>query len=197
MIAIVLDLVGKQNDLVRAILETGKPVIVFLINSAPLSVNYIAEKVPAILEGFYLGQETGVAAADVLFGDYNPAGKLAVSFPRSVGQLPIYYNHKPSAKRGYLFTSNEPLFPFGFGLSYTTFSYSKPKIELAKIAPAGKTTVSVTVTNTGKVAGNEIVQLYIRDIVELSHATSQRVERVRTRLACARKEQGRQLCYHT
>ena len=160
-----LELVGKQNDLVRAVLETGKPTIVFLINSAPLSVNYIAEKVPAILEGFYLGQETGVAAADVLFGDYNPSGKLAVSFPRSVGQLPIYYNRKPSAKRGYLYTSNEPLFPFGFGLSYTTFSYSKPKIETAKIEPAGKTTVSVTVTNTGKIAGDEIVQLYIHDLV--------------------------------
>jgi beta-glucosidase len=160
-----LDLVGKQNDLVRGVLETGKPTIVFLINSGPLSVNYIAEKVPAILEGFYLGQETGIATADVLFGDYNPAGKLAVSFPRSVGQLPIYYNHKPSAKRGYLYTSSEPLFPFGFGLSYTTFSYSKPKIESAKILPAGKTTVSVVVTNTGKVAGDEIVQLYIRDVV--------------------------------
>jgi len=160
-----VDLVGKQNDLVRAVLETGKPTIVFLINSGPLSANYIAEKVPAILEGFYLGQETGVAAADVLFGDYNPAGKLAVSFPRSVGQLPVYYYHKPSAKRGYLYTSSEPLFPFGFGLSYTTFSYSKPKIESAKIEPAGKTTVSVIVTNTGKVAGDEIVQLYIHDLV--------------------------------
>jgi beta-glucosidase len=160
-----LELVGKQNDLVRAVLETGKPTIVFLINSGPLSANYIAEKVPAILEGFYLGQETGVAAADVLFGDYNPAGKLPVSFPRSVGQLPIYYNHKPSAKRGYLYASSEPLFPFGFGLSYTTFSYSKPKIESAKVAPGGKTMVSVVVTNTGKIAGDEIVQMYVRDVV--------------------------------
>ena len=160
-----LDLVGRQNDLVKAVLETGKPTVVFLINSGPLSINYIAENVPAILEGFYLGQETGVAAADVLFGDYNPAGKLAVSFPRSVGQLPIYYNHKPSARRGYLFTSKEPLFPFGYGLSYTTFSYSNLKIAPQKIGPAGQATVSVTVTNTGKVAGDEIVQLYIRDRV--------------------------------
>jgi beta-glucosidase len=160
-----LDLVGRQNDLVKAILETGKPVIVLLINSGPLSINYIAENVPAILEGFYLGQETGVAVADVLFGDANPAGKLAVSFPRSVGQLPIYYNHKPTARRGYLYTSKEPLFPFGFGLSYTTFEYSKLKVAPAQIGPNGQAEVSVTVKNTGARAGDEIVQLYIRDLV--------------------------------
>jgi beta-glucosidase len=160
-----LELVGRQNDLVKAVLATGKPTVVFLINSGPLAVSYIAENVPAILEGFYLGQETGIAAADVLFGDYNPAGKLAVSFPRSVGQLPIFYNHKPSAKRGYLFTSKEPLFAFGHGLSYTTFSYSSLKIASEKIKPNGDTTVSVTVTNTGRIAGDEIVQLYIRDKV--------------------------------
>src|SRR5207248_3407111 len=118
-----LDLVGRQNDLVKAVLATGKPVNVMLINSGPLSINYIAENVPAILEGFYLGQETGVGVADVLFGDYNPAGKLTVSFPRSVRQLPILYNRKPTAKRGYLFTSNELLFPFGYRLRYTTFDY--------------------------------------------------------------------------
>jgi beta-glucosidase len=160
-----LDLVGRQNDLVKAVLETGKPTIVLLINSGPLSVNYIAEKVPAILEGFYLGQETGVAVADVLFGDYNPAGKLTVTFPRSVGQLPAYYNRKPTAKRGYLFTSKEPLFPFGYGLSYTTFAYSKLNVSPAQIGPAGRTKVSVTVTNSGKRAGEEIVQLYIHDLV--------------------------------
>jgi beta-glucosidase len=160
-----LDLVGRQNDLVKAVLETGKPTIVLLINSGPLSVNYIAEKVPAILEGFYLGQETGVAVADVLFGDYNPAGKLPVTFPRSVGQLPSYYNRKPTAKRGYLFTSKEPLFPFGYGLSYTTFEYSNLKLSAPKIRPAGQTKVSVTVANTGKRAGDEIVQLYIHDLV--------------------------------
>jgi beta-glucosidase len=136
-----------------------------LINSGPLSINYIAENVPAILEGFYLGQETGVAVADVLFGDYNPGGKLAISFPRSVGQLPIYYNQKPAARRGYLFANKEPLFPFGYGLSYTTFSYSTPSLSPAQITPDGQTKVSVTVTNTGKRAGDEIVQLYIRDLV--------------------------------
>jgi beta-glucosidase len=160
-----LELIGRQNDLVRAILGTGKPAIVVLINSGPLSINYVAEKVPAILEGFYLGQETGVGVADVLFGDYNPAGKLTISFPRSVGQLPLYYNRKPTARRGYLFANKEPLFPFGFGLSYTTFAYSDLKLNPARIGVNGQTKVSVTVTNTGKRAGDEIVQLYIRDLV--------------------------------
>ncbi len=160
-----LELVGRQNDLVKAVLDTGKPVIVMLINSGPLSINYIAENVPAILEGFYLGQETGVGVADVLFGDYNPAGKLTISFPRSVGQLPLYYNRKPTARRGYLFANKEPLFPFGFGLSYTTFAYSNLKVNPARIGPGDNATVSVTVKNTGKRAGDEIVQLYIRDLV--------------------------------
>jgi beta-glucosidase len=160
-----LDLVGRQNDLVKAVLETGKPTIVLLINSGPLSINYVAEKVPALLEGFYLGQETGVAVADVLFGDYNPAGKLTVTFPRSVGQLPAYYNRKPTAKRGYLYTSKEPLFPFGYGLSYTTFAYTKLNVSSAQIGPTGQAKVSVTITNSGQRAGEEIVQLYIRDLV--------------------------------
>ncbi len=160
-----LELIGRQNDLVKAVLDTGKPTVVILINSGPLSINEIKERVPAILEGFYLGQETGVAVADVLFGDYNPSGKLPVSFPRSVGQLPVYYNHKPSAKRGYLYTSKEPLFPFGYGLSYTTFAYSNVTVTPAQIKPSDKAQVSVTVTNTGKVAGDEIVQLYIHDVV--------------------------------
>jgi beta-glucosidase len=160
-----LDLVGRQNDLVKAVLETGKPTIVILISGGPLSANYIAGKVPAILQGFYLGQETGTGVADVLFGDHNPAGKLPISVPRSVGQLPIFYNHKPTAKRGYLFANKEPLFPFGYGLSYTTFAYSNLKIGPASIGPAGQAKVSVTVTNSGKRAGDEIVQLYIRDLV--------------------------------
>jgi len=160
-----LELVGRQNDLVKAVLETGKPTIVVLINSGPLSINYIAENVPAILEGFYLGQETGIGVADVLFGDYNPAGKLTISFPRSVGQLPLYYNRKPTARRGYLFANKEPLFPFGFGLSYTTFAYSNLKISPAKIGATGEAKVTVTVANTGTRGGDEIVQLYIRDLI--------------------------------
>lgn len=160
-----LELVGRQNDLVKAVLATGKPTVVFLINSGPLAINYVKENVPAILEGFYLGQETGTAAADVLFGDYNPGGKLPVSFPRSVGQLPIYYNRKPTARRGYLFSTTEPLFPFGYGLSYTTFKYSNLKITTPKIGANGKTTVTVDVTNTGKIRGDEVAQMYLRDEV--------------------------------
>lgn len=160
-----ITLVGRQNDLVRAVLGTGKPTVVILINSGPLAIPYIADNVPAILEGFYLGQETGIAVADVLFGDYNPGGKLPVSFPRSVGQIPIYYNHKPSARRGYLYTSKAPLFAFGHGLSYTTFEYSDLKVSPETIGTAGQATVSVKVTNTGRLAGDEVVQLYIRDLV--------------------------------
>ena len=158
-----LELVGRQNELVKAVLATQKPVVVFMVNSAPLAINDIARDVPAILEGFYLGEEQGTAAADVLFGDYNPGGKLPVSFPRSVGQLPIYYNQKPSAKRGYQFSTTAPLFPFGFGLSYTKFSYSDLQISPKQIKPDGAATVTVNVTNSGQRAGDEIVQLYIRD----------------------------------
>jgi beta-glucosidase len=160
-----LELVGRQNDLVRAVLATGKPTVVFLINSGPLAINYVAENVPAILEGFYLGEETGAAAADVLFGDYNPGGKLPISFPRSAGQLPIYYNQKPSAKRGYLFSTTAPLFPFGYGLSYTTFKYSNLKITQPKIKSNEATTVTVEITNTGKARGDEVAQMYLRDEV--------------------------------
>jgi beta-glucosidase len=160
-----LELVGRQNDLVEAVLGTGKPTIVLLISGGPLSINYIAEKVPAILQGFYLGQETGVGVADALFGDFNPSGKLPISVPRSVGQLPIFYNRKPTTKRGYLFANKEPLYPFGYGLSYTTFAYSKLSTSPERIAQDGSSKVTVTVTNTGKRAGDEIVQLYIRDLV--------------------------------
>ncbi|HEY0461771.1 MAG TPA: glycoside hydrolase family 3 N-terminal domain-containing protein [Pyrinomonadaceae bacterium] len=160
-----LELVGRQNDLVRAILATGKPTVVFLTNSGPLAINYVAENVPAILEGFYLGEETGTAAADVIFGDYNPGGKLPVSFPRSVGQLPVYYNAKPTARRGYAFSTTQPLFPFGFGLSYTTFKYSNLKIAKPKIGAGEETTVTVDVTNTGSRRGDEVAQMYIHDEV--------------------------------
>jgi beta-glucosidase len=158
-----LDLLGRQDELVQAIVETGTPTVVVLINGRPLTINYIAEHVPAILEGWYLGQETGTAVADVLFGDVNPGGKLPITFPRSVGQLPAYYYQKPSAKRGYLFASTEPLFPFGHGLSFTTFAYSNLELAPQEIGVGGKATVSVDVTNTGEMAGDEVVQLYIRD----------------------------------
>jgi beta-glucosidase len=131
-----------------------------------LSVNYLQKNVPAILEGWYMGQETGTAAADILFGDVNPSGKLTITFPKSVGQLPMYYNHKPSAQfMGYVSEDELPLYPFGFGLSYTTFKYSNLKFSSDKIKVGETVTVSVDVTNTGTVKGDEIVQLYIHDKV--------------------------------
>ena len=160
-----LDLLGNQDDLVKAILATGKPVVVFLIHGRPNSINYVAENVPAILDGWYLGQEGGAAAADVIFGDFNPGGKLPITVPRSVGQLPDYYYQKPTAKREYLGSTTEPLFPFGWGLSYSTFNYKNAKVSPDSIGPEGDTKVAVDVTNTGKVQGDEVVQLYIRDEV--------------------------------
>jgi beta-glucosidase len=160
-----LDLLGAQNDLVKAVVETGKPVVVLLLNGRPLSINYIAEKVPAILEGFYLGEEGGTAAADVIFGDANPGGKLPITFPHTVGALPDYYNHKPSANRSYEFSTRQPLFPFGFGLSYTTFKFENLKVEPQQIMQAGTAKVSVDVTNTGTREGDEVPQLYIHQRV--------------------------------
>jgi beta-glucosidase len=160
-----LDLLGNQDDLVKALVALGKPIVVFLQHGRPNSINYIAEHVPAIVEGWYLGQEGGTAIADVLFGDYNPGGKLPITVPRSVGQLPDYYYQKPTAKREYLGSTTEPLFPFGWGLSYSSFKYANLQATPGSIGPAGKTRVSVDVTNTGKVAGEEVVQLYIRDEV--------------------------------
>jgi beta-glucosidase len=160
-----LDLLGNQDDLVKAILATGKPTVVYLQHGRPNSINYIAENVPAILDGWYLGQEGGTAIADVLFGDYNPGGKLPITVPRSVGQLPDYYYQKPSAKRGFVDASVTPLFPFGWGLSYTQFKYDNLHVSPDGIGPEGETSVSVDVTNTGKISGAEVVQLYIRDEV--------------------------------
>ena len=167
-----LDLIGYQDQLIKAIVETGKPTVVFLINGRPLSINYAAEHVPAILEGWYLGQEGGTAAARVLFGDVNPGGKLPISFPLSVGELPDYYDRKPSRNRSYLFhgpsdhipgwvNGRAVLFPFGWGLSYTTFKFDNVRLEPSEIGAAANTTVSVDITNTGTRAGDEVAQLYI------------------------------------
>lgn len=160
-----LDLLGNQDDLAKAIVGTGKPVVVFLLHGRPNSINYIAENVPAILDGWYLGQETGTAVADVLFGDYNPGGKLPITVPRSVGQLPDYYYQKPSAKREYLGSTVKPLYPFGWGLSYSSFHYANLRLAPESIGTQGETKVSVDITNTGTRRGDEIVQLYIRDDV--------------------------------
>jgi beta-glucosidase len=160
-----LDLLGSQETLVRAIVETGKPTIVLLINGRPLSINYVKEHVSAILEGWYLGEQGGSAAANVLFGDVNPGGKLPITFPRSVGQLPDFYNHKPSRNRSYLFNSREPLFPFGYGLSYTQFHFDKLRVEPKTIRTGGTAKVSVDITNTGDRAGDEVAQMYIHQRV--------------------------------
>jgi beta-glucosidase len=161
-----LDLFGEQNELADAILALGKPVVVVLMNGRPLSINKLAKEAPAILEGWYMGQETGTAAADILFGDVSPSGKLTITFPKSAGQLPLYYNHKPSAQyHDYLSQDIQPLFCFGYGLSYTRFTYGKPRLEKGRIKRHASAKCSVVVTNSGKVTGEEIVQLYIRDKV--------------------------------
>jgi beta-xylosidase len=160
-----LELIGRQEELVKAMLATGKPVIAFLFNGRPLSINYVSQHVPVIFECFYLGQETGHAVADVLFGDHNPGGKLPVTIPRSAGHLPVFYNYKPSARRGYLFDEVTPLYPFGFGLSYTTFELKNVRLAKKAISRTESTRVKVDVTNTGKREGTEVMQMYIRDLV--------------------------------
>lgn len=160
-----IDLVGSQNELVKAMVETGKPVILLLFNGSPMTINYIKEKVPVIFECWFMGQETGTAIADILFGDINPSGKLPITIPRSIGQLPVFYNRKPLAVGGYIFEDNTPLYPFGFGLSYTTFEYSNLKIDKPEIKMNETVKVYADIKNTGKVAGDEVVQLYIKDLI--------------------------------
>jgi beta-glucosidase len=160
-----LQMVGLQDELVDAMVVTGKPVVAFVFNGRPLAVRNLAAKVPAIFECWYLGQETGQAVAEVLFGDVNPGGKLPMTIPRSVGHVPAYYNYKPSARRGYLFDEVSPLYPFGYGLSYTQFAFGAPRLVQDTIPSDGSTQVEVDVTNTGKDAGDEVVQMYVRDCI--------------------------------
>ncbi|WP_195534310.1 beta-glucosidase [Bacteroides finegoldii] len=169
-----LDLPGRQLDLLKAVVATGKPVVLVLINGRPLSINWADKFVPAILEAWYPGSKGGKAVADVLFGDYNPGGKLTVTFPKTVGQIPFNFPCKPSSQidggknpglNGNMSRVNGALYPFGFGLSYTTFEYSDLKISPAVITPNQKTYVTCKVTNTGKRAGDEVVQLYVRDVL--------------------------------
>jgi beta-glucosidase len=136
-----------------------------IITGRPLSLVDVEDHFSAILYGWLLGQETGTAVADLLVGRVSPSGKMPVTVPRSVGQIPAFYYHKPTAKRGYAFASADPLYPFGYGLSYTTFDISEPRLTDPAILPDGQTTVRVTVTNTGPVAGDEVVQMYVRDRV--------------------------------
>ena len=173
-----LEIPQAQKDLLQELLKTGKPVVLVLFNGRPLILNHENETVPAILDVWFAGSEAGFAIADVLFGDENPSGKLTTSFPRSVGQIPIYYGHKNTGrplgnkegkfekfKSSYIDERNEPLFPFGYGLSYTTFNYGKVSLSSSKINTKGKITISVDITNSGNFEGKEVVQLYIRDLV--------------------------------
>ncbi|CAM3839751.1 glycoside hydrolase family 3 N-terminal domain-containing protein [Litorimonas haliclonae] len=158
-----ITLIGQQKELVEAVAETGKPIVSVIISGRPLSLANVDDNLDAILYGWILGQETGTAVADLLFGDANPSGKMPVSVPRTVGQIPAFYNHKPTARRGYAFDDASPLYVFGEGMSYTTFDISEPSLSVATIAPNGEASVSVNVTNSGDMAGDEIVQMYIRD----------------------------------
>jgi beta-glucosidase len=160
-----LELIGRQNELVEAMAALGKPIVALLFNGRPLAIGTLTEKVPAILECWYLGQETGHAVADVLFGDHVPGGKLPITIPRSAGHLPAFYNYKPSARRGYLFDDVTPLYAFGYGLSYTAFAVENVRLERDTISRDGSTRVLVDVTNTGAREGTEVVQMYVRDRV--------------------------------
>lgn len=169
-----IDLPGRQLDLIKAVAATKKPYAVVLMNGRPLTINWVAENSPAILETWFAGTEAGNAIADVLFGDVNPSGKLPVTFPRSVGQIPIFYNMMNTGRpfkeaekytSKYLDIANTPLYPFGYGLSYTNFALSNIRLSATQIAPNGSLNVSVDVQNTGSREGTEVVQLYIRDLV--------------------------------
>lgn len=174
-----ISLPGSQQALLEALLKTGKPVVLVLFTGRPLILNWEQQNIPAILNVWFGGSQAGNAIADVVFGKVNPSGKLPVTFPQNVGQIPLYYNHKNTGRpidegkgswftkflSNYLDVSNEPLYPFGYGLSYTTFGYSDLKLDKQKLASNGKLTVSVTLTNTGKYNGAEVAQLYIRDMV--------------------------------
>jgi beta-glucosidase len=158
-----LHMVGRQDELVDAIAATGKPMVAFVFGGRPLVIDNLCDKSAAVFQCWYLGQETGRAVADVLFGDISPGGKLPITIPRSVGHLPVYYNYKPSARRGYLYDDISPLFPFGYGLSYTSFELSEPQLTDETIGIDESTRVEINVTNTGDRPGDEVVQLYIRD----------------------------------
>lgn len=160
-----ITLPGVQAELIKAVKDTGTPTIVVLVNGRAFAVKEIADMVPALIEAWYPGEEGGNAIADILFGDYNPSGRLPISLPREVGQIPINYNLKPASYLDYLFTPTKPAFAFGHGLSYTQFEYSNLKVEPANIPTAGEVTISVDVANTGSMAGDEVVQLYVRDEV--------------------------------
>jgi beta-glucosidase len=166
----VLGLPGVQEELVKAVYETGTPVVLVLVNGRPYTLKWLSEKVPAIVVAWEPGEEGGRAVAEVLFGDYNPGGKLPVSFPRSEGQIPVYYYRKPSGRKSamwgdYVDGSADPLYEFGYGLGYTAFGYSNLVIRPKKVQIKGDVTIKADVANTGKRDGEEVVQLYVNDIL--------------------------------
>ena len=159
-----LDLTGLQEELLKAVYETGTPTIVVLINGRPLSIRWTAEHIPAIVEAWMCGEQGGNAVADVLFGDYNPGGKLPITFPRHSGQFPFYYNHSVTKTRAnYIDMPGTPLYEFGYGLSYTKFEYGNLHIDPKETGPEGKIDITLDVKNTGARKGDEVVQLYIND----------------------------------
>ncbi len=169
-----IGLLGVQQELLEAVYAVNKNVVVVLMNGRPLAIPWMAENVPAIVEAWHLGSQAGNSIADVLFGKYNPSGKLPMSFPRDVGQIPVYYNHKNTGRSGpkkevfwahHTDMPNAPLFPFGFGLSYTTFEYSPIRLSKNTLKQGEQITATITLKNTGKYEGTEIVQMYIRDLV--------------------------------
>jgi beta-glucosidase len=171
-----LGLPGNQLELLKALRKTGKPLVLVLMNGRPLALRWENENANAILETWFAGSEAGNAIAETLFGLHNPSGKITATFPQSVGQVPLYYNHKNTGrpyagevldkyKSRYLDVTNDPLYPFGFGLSYSTFSISAPVLDKSSVKVSDQITVSVTVSNTGKFDGEEVVQLYIQDLV--------------------------------
>ena len=161
-----LGLPGHQEELIECVAATGKPTVVVLVGGSAITMSRWIDRVGAVLDAWYPGEEGGHAVADALFGDYNPAGRLPITFPISEGQLPLYYDHKPTGRGDdYLDLTGQPLFPFGFGLSYTTFGYSALTIEPAEISPSGVATVRCRVKNTGTRAGDEVAQLYVHDVL--------------------------------
>ena len=160
-----LGLPGAQEELVRAVCGSGKPVVAVLVNGRPLSISWIAENCNAVLEAWLPGEEGGDAIAEVLFGDYNPAGRLPISMPREVGQIPVHYSRKPSSRGNYISIDSKPLFPFGHGLSYTEFKYGSLNIAPEKVGPAGKVSIRFEIRNAGRREGEEVVQLYVSDEV--------------------------------
>jgi len=172
-----IGLAGLQKELLKAIYKVNQNIVLVLINGRPMEISWSSENIPAILEAWQLGTESGNAIADVLLGKYNPSGKLPVSFPRAVGQEPLYYNHKNTGRpysaehvtySHYTDIENGPLYPFGYGLSYSDFEYGKPELSGSELKPGESLTLTVPVTNAGEVKGREVVQLYLRDMVASS-----------------------------